>query len=81
MHPLLTQIEAKKNMKVLATFDNGVSKIVDVKQYVKLFEPFEKLKDEALFNKVRVDYKGHAAVWTDDIDLDASDLWEYGKTV
>ena len=81
MHPLLIKIKPQKDMKIPALFDNGKSKVLDIKPYLSLFKPFKKLENEALFRKVRVDYGGHAAVWNDEIDLDAMDIWEEGVEV
>jgi hypothetical protein len=81
MHPLLTKIEAKNDMTLIATFDNGKTKSFDVKPYLDLFEPFKKLTNTKLFENVKVAYGGHAVCWSDEIDLDANDIWEFGEAI
>lgn len=44
-------------------------------------EPFNRLKDKALFENVRVDSGGYGISWSDDIDLSESELWIQGEDI
>ena len=62
-------------------FCEGVTKIYDVKQLFNVFDVFNKLKENNLFNKVRVDKGGYAVIWNKEIDLACDDLFYDGKIV
>ncbi|MCA6069550.1 MAG: DUF2442 domain-containing protein [Endomicrobium sp.] len=79
--PRLIKVEPKKNMTLIVKFENGDKKLMDIKPYLKFFDVFNELKDEKVFNKVKVVYGGFGIAWNKRIDLDRYDLWEYGKTV
>ena len=60
------------------TFDGGIVKRLDIKPYIAEFKPFERLKNVALFNSVKVDVGGMGIVWNEQIDLSRYDAWEFG---
>ena len=62
-------------------FCEGSTKVYDVKQLFDTFKIFNKLKENNLFNKVRVDKGGYAVIWNKEIDLACDDLFYDGKTI
>ena len=62
-------------------FCEGITKVYDVKQLFDTFIIFNKLKENNLFNKVRVDKGGYAVIWNKEIDLACDDLFYDGKTI
>ena len=62
-------------------FCEGVTKVYDVKQLFDTFKVFNKLKENNLFNKVRVDKGGYAVIWNKEIDLACDDLFYDGKII
>jgi uncharacterized protein DUF2442 len=54
--------------KVNVAFDDGVSGIIDLKDFVTN-GIFSELKDEQLFNKVYT--KGYSIAWSDELEIDA----------
>ena len=62
-------------------FCEGVTKTYDVKQLFDTFKVFNKLKENNLFNKVRVDKGGYAVIWNKEIDLACDDLFYDGITI
>lgn len=62
-------------------FCEGITKVYDVKQLFDTFKIFNKLKENNLFNKVRVDKGGYAVIWNKEIDLACDDLFYDGKTI
>lgn len=75
-------VEAKENLVLSVTFQNGIIKEYDVKQLFSTFPVFNKLQTiNGLFEKANVDISGQGIVWNDEIDLDAKSVWENGIEV
>ena len=62
-------------------FCEGVTKTYDIKQLFNKFKVFNKLKNNNLFYKVKVDKGGYAVIWNKEIDLACDDLFYDGKTI
>jgi len=62
--------------KLKVTFDDGISGIIDLHQFVEK-GIFSVLKDERLFNKVYT--TGYSIAWTEDLEIDA--LYIYAEIV
>ncbi len=67
-----THVKAVENYKIVVTFDNGTSGIVD------LGDPLQKgifrdLKDPLFFAKVYT--TGDAIAWNDDLEIDALNIY------
>ena len=62
-------------------FCEGVTKEYDVKPLFNEFKVFNKLKENNLFYKVKVDIGGYAVIWNKEIDLSCDDLFYDGKIV
>ena len=58
-------------------FANGVRKVYDCTPLLA-DAPFKPLAEEAVFRGVKADAHGYGVVWSDDIDLAESELWEKG---
>lgn len=66
---------------IAATFSDGTIKEYDVKNLYATFPQFGIFDiDKDLFYKVQVDSGGYGISWNDELDLDADDIWEDGKT-
>lgn len=75
-------IKPLENNVLIATFFDGTIKEYDVKCLYGIFPQFRVFDiDGNLFGQVQVDAGGYGISWSDDLDLDADDIWEYGKTV
>jgi hypothetical protein len=68
-------------MTLIAEFENGDKRLMDIKPYLKLkrFEVFKELKNKVLFDKVKVVFNGFAIARNKRIDLDRYDTWKFGK--
>lgn len=62
-------------------FCEGVTKTYDIKQLFNKFKVFNKLKNNNLFYKVKVDKGGYAVIWNKEIDLACDDLFYDGITI
>ena len=62
-------------------FCEGVTKIYDIKPLFEKIPIFNKLKNNDLFKKVKVDIGGYAVVWNKNIDLECDDLFYDGKII
>lgn len=75
-----------KNIKILpdyiikAKFEHDVVKTYDFKPLFEKYPVFEPLKNESLFAQANIDCGGYGLMWTDDIDIDASEIWYNGVT-
>ncbi len=77
----VSDVVPEKNMNLRVRFENGTEKEYDVKQLLKQFPVYEKLKNEAFFKTVRVDCGGCAVTWDDETDISEVELWEGGRTI
>ena len=70
-HPRINYLQALPNYRLFLIFDNGEIKIYSLSE--RLQSPaFAPLKDEALFNTVRLANGGYGVIWNDEIDLSVS---------
>lgn len=72
------EVRPLQDMCLVVYFENGVTKIYDVKQLLGQFPVYEKLKDRALFDTVQVDCGGCAVAWDEETDISEVELWEGG---
>jgi len=74
------RVKVLKDYDVLLTFDDGISKVVNIKPFIKgpMFQP---LHDRKYFEEVIVDSDAGTIVWPNDADLDPDVLYKNGKTV
>jgi hypothetical protein len=79
-YPRINYLQALPNHRLFLIFDNGEIKIYSLSE--RLQSPaFAPLKDEALFNTVRLANGGYGVIWNDDIDLSEYELWVKGVEV
>lgn len=81
MHRIITKIEAKKNMILVATFADGEVVSFDVKTMIEKHPCFEALKNKELFNSVVIDGIGYGISWNDDLDLSSDGIYSRGKHI
>ena len=67
------------NYQLSVHFWDGITKIYDVKPLFKIWPIFNQLKENNLFNEVKVDIGGYGISWNDEIDLSCDELWQNGK--
>jgi len=63
---------------LLVEFQNGQKKKYDVKPLMVKWDVFRDLKNDILFQLVKVDVGGYGVVWNEYIDLACDELWENG---
>ena len=66
------------NFILLVEFQNGQKKKYDVKPLLEKWDSFRDLKNDILFQLVKVDVGGYGLVWNEYIDLACEELWENG---
>ncbi len=75
-------VQPLDNFILLVGFNNGETKLYDVKPLFDKWGVFNSLADiGGLFEQVRVDVGGYGIVWNDDIDLSCDELWDNGTEV
>ena len=74
----IIKVEALENYKLILTFDNGETKIKDMKPYLDK-GIFTKLKDINVFNNVKIKYG--TISWENDIDMCADSLYETSESM
>lgn len=77
----IRSVMALDSYKLLVVFCEGVTKVYDVKPLFEKIPIFNKLKNNNLFNKVRVDIGGYAVIWNKDIDLECNTLFYDGTII
>lgn len=78
MVPRIRQVLACDDYVLHITFDNGVTKLYDLKPKLS-DERFRILRDRVFFKAVQVDGGGFGVSWNDDIDLSENELWIKGQ--
>ena len=74
----IKSVKPLKNMILYVIFNDGTNKKYDVKVLVKKYDIFKKLKNEKLFNSVKVDIGGYGIIWNEEIDLSSEEIWNNG---
>lgn len=74
----IKSVKPLKNMVLDIVFSDGTNRKYDVKSLMKKHNVFKELKDEKLFNSVRVDSGGYGIVWNEEIDLSSEEIWNNG---
>lgn len=77
----IKEVLPMKDMILKIVFTNGKKKLYDVKPLISKWKVFEQLKDEKLFNQVKVDRGGYGISWNEDIDLECNELWYNGTLI
>jgi hypothetical protein len=88
-YPPAIEVEALPNWMLKVKFSNNVTKLYDAKQLLDdgpIGEhgiDYRKLKDESLFNTVRLDpiEEGWHLTWDEEIELNIGDVWHNGTPV
>lgn len=75
------EVTALPDRRLSVQFENGTTKVYDVRPLAKRFPAFAALEDGHLFSSVEVDQGGYGIVWNDDIDLSCDELWDNGTEV
>lgn len=69
------------NMQVLVFFENGEIKKFDVKNLITDYPEFEDLKNQDLFNLLKVEPGGYGISWNKNLDCSEGELYENGIDV
>lgn len=76
----IKKIQVLDNLRLQVLFNNGVSKIYDVKKAMNYYEPFKEFETNPyLFQQASIDCGGCAVSWNDEIDVTEWELWEMGE--
>lgn len=78
--PIIQTIKIQHPYTLFVEFDNQEKKEYDV---FLLFnkEMFAPLKNQVFFNTCKIDSKGYAVIWNENIDLSEYQLWKNGKPI
>jgi hypothetical protein len=76
----IKSLTPESNFILKVGFDNGVQKLYNVSTLFENYPMFSDLKKfPQIFQNVSIAPQGYAAVWNDDIDLGADELYYNGK--
>ena len=81
MHRIITDVQPKDNLTILATFADGEIVSFDVKTMFEKHPVFQLLEGEELFHEVKVDGVGYGVYWNDEIDLSSDGIYLRGEHV
>lgn len=81
MNIKIINVEVKENFILYCKFNNGRSKIYDVKPVIKKYKNFKELENKDFFNKVKVDVGGYGISWNENIDLAVAELYYNSKPI
>ena len=75
----VSEVESMGEFNLKVKFENGITKRYDVNPLFNKWKIFNELKNNNLFEDVKVDTGGYGISWNDDIDLSCNELYENGK--
>ena len=75
------KVSPLSDMILYIEFTDGGKKYYDVKPLMNKWEVFRDLKDNNLFDFVKVDVGGYGISWNDYIDLSCNELWFNGESI
>lgn len=75
----VSEVESIDGFNLKVKFENGITKRYDVNPLFNKWKIFNELKNNNLFEDVKVDTGGYGISWNDDIDLSCNELYENGK--
>lgn len=75
----IKKIEALENQILKIYFVNGKIKYYNIRNAIKKVKELEPLKNQMLFQNVKVDIGGYAAIWSDELDIDCNELYINGE--
>lgn len=75
----VSKVESIGGFNLKVKFENGITKRYDVNPLFNKWKIFNELKNNNLFEDVKVDTGGYGISWNDDIDLSCNELYENGK--
>jgi len=81
MRRIITKIETKDNLVLIATFADGEVVSFDVKTMFDKYPVFHALEDLELFNSVKIDGVGYGISWNDNLDLSSDGIYVRGKHI
>lgn len=79
--PTIISAKALDNYILEIVFDDGKKVHYDMKEDMNTLPNYNKLGEDSLFGKFKVDSSGGCIVWTEEIDLPSDILYEYGVEV
>lgn len=74
----MTNVQPKEDYKLLLTFENHESRILDMSPYLKV-GIFKELKDVRLFNSVRISFD--TIMWDNGADMDPESLYQSSTVI
>jgi DNA-binding XRE family transcriptional regulator len=81
MHRIITKIETKDDLILIATFADGEVVSFDVKTLFDKYPIFKELEDRELFDSVHIDGIGYGISWNDEIDLASEGIYAKGTHI
>ena len=81
-HPLgVNLIVDQHTYNVVVKFDNGVTKIYNMKELINTHAAFKPIEDKIFFSSAQLDTKGHAIIWSDEIDIAIEEIYLNDKNL
>lgn len=74
------KVKPIENYIIEVIFENNVIKLYDVSILFEKWKAFKELKNNELFNQVKVDIGGYGISWNEELDLSCNELWDNGYT-
>ena len=81
MHRIITSVEAKDNLTLIAIFTDGEVVSFDVKTMFSKYPIFRDLEDKKLFDAVKIDGLGYGVSWNDELDLSSDGIYLRGEHI
>lgn len=73
--PKIQYIKALEHYRLLIIFENGEIRLFSLLSKLHQY-PYSLLKEDDLFQNVRLDSGGYGISWNDDIDISENELWQ-----
>ena len=77
----IKEVETIEKYILKIVFQDETIKKYDVSLLFEKWESFKQLKEDGLFEQVKVDQGGYGISWNDEIDLSCEELWDNGVDI
>ena len=81
MHRIITKVETRDDLILIATFADGEVVSFDVKNLFEKHPIFKELEDREFFDSVAIDGIGYGISWNDEIDLASEGIYAKGTHI
>lgn len=79
--PKIIKIIPNDNFELIAYFDNGIIKILNMSELINDVKGYHILKNKTIFKNLKIEHYGKVISWNENTDIDGEYIWENGENL